>query len=112
MKKTFVLPLALSLMLAGCLNMPTPPDQITGSYVSSAKYSSFDCNALAAELDSVNRREARAEAAQQQRYKSSKQQAFWYGDGQGDGLEASELANLRGEREALRTAISAKGCGR
>ena len=33
MKKTFVLPLALSLMLAGCLNMPTPPDQITGSYV-------------------------------------------------------------------------------
>ena len=37
-------------------------------------------------------------------------QAFWYGYGQGDGIEASELANVRGEREAVRSAMDVKAC--
>ena len=48
--------------------------------------------------------------AQEQRYKTSKTQAFWWGFGQGDGVEASELANVRGEKEAVRKAMQVKGC--
>ena len=43
-------------------------------------------------------------------FKTSETQAFWYGYGQGDGIEASELANVRGEREAVRTAMETKAC--
>lgn len=48
--------------------------------------------------------------AQNQRVKTSETQAFWYGYGQGDGIEASELASVRGEKEAVRTAMESKSC--
>jgi len=61
-------------------------------------------------MDSLVRRENQLTIAQEQRIKSSNVQAFWFGYGQGDGIEASELANVRGEKEAVLTAISAKRC--
>lgn len=102
-----VVPLVL---LTGCMNMPTKSSQITGSYVSGLKYESFDCPRLSAELGSLARRENQLAIAQEQRYKTSETQAFWYGYGQGDGIEASELANVRGEKEAVRSAMDAKAC--
>src|SRR5690606_16007890 len=48
--------------------------------------------------------------AQTQRRKTSKVQAFWAGYGNGDGIEASELANVRGEKEAVRRAMDKKAC--
>jgi hypothetical protein len=92
------------------MNMPTPPSQITSSYTSGLKYENFDCSRLAVEQDSLARRENQLVIAQEQRYKTSQVQAFWWGFGQGDGVEASELANVRGEKEAVRTAMEAKGC--
>jgi hypothetical protein len=65
---------------------------------------------LAVELDSLARRENQLAIAQEQRIKTSQTQAFWLGFGQGDGIEASELANIRGEKEGVRTAIAAKRC--
>lgn len=100
----------LGVVLTGCMNMPTPPAQISGAYVSPLKYEGFDCSKLSAELASLSRRENQLVTAQTQRIKTSETQAFWYGYGQGDGIEASELANVRGEREAVRTAIETKGC--
>lgn len=97
-------------LLAGCMNMPTPPSQITGSYVSGLRYENFDCARLASELDSLARRENQLVVAQEQRIKTSQVQAFWWGFGQGDGIEAAELANVRGEKEAVRKAMEAKGC--
>lgn len=108
--KTVILAISLSFLLAGCMNMPTPPSQITGSYTSGLKYSKFDCDSLAAEIDSLARRENHLILAQEQRIKTSEIQAFWYGYGQGDGIEASELANVRGEKEAVRTAIEKNKC--
>ena len=90
--------------------MPTKSSQITGSYVSGLKYESFDCPRLSAELGSLARRENQLAIAQEQRYKTSETQAFWYGYGQGDGIEASELANVRGEKEAVLSAMDAKAC--
>ena len=96
--------------LAGCPNMPTQTSQITGAYVNSLKYEGIDCPRLSVEYDSITRRESQLAIAQEQRVKTSKVQAFWYGFGQGDGIEAAELANVRGEREAVRKAMDAKGC--
>lgn len=111
MRNCFIVATA-AVALGGCMfNMPTPPSQITGAYVSPVKYENLDCVRLQAELDSIVRREAQATAAQQQRVKSSQVQAFWLGYGQGDGIEAAELAVLRGEKEAVRTTYEAKSCG-
>ncbi len=105
-----ILAIATLVFLAGCMNMPTPPTQITGAYVSGLKYENFECSRLSAELGSLSRRENQLVSAQQQRIKTSETQAFWYGYGQGDGIEASELANVRGEREAVRSAMDVKAC--
>ena len=91
--------------------MPTPSSQISGAYTSSIRYEDVDCARLAAELASLTRRENQLVIAQEQRMKTSKMQALWWGFGEGDGIEASELANVRGEREAVRTAMDVKGCG-
>ncbi|MCB1529612.1 MAG: hypothetical protein H6853_03210 [Rhodospirillales bacterium] len=98
------------LFLNACVNMPTQPSQITGSYTSGLKYEQFNCEKLGVEIDSLARRENQLVVAQEQRYKSSQMQAFWRGFGQGDGVEASELANVRGEKEAVRKAMESKGC--
>ena len=105
-----ILAAILVLFIAGCMNMPTPPSQITGAYISPLKYEGIDCARLSAELASLSRRENQLVVAQNQRIKTSETQAFWYGYGQGDGIEASEFANVRGEREAIRSAIEAKAC--
>lgn len=96
--------------LSGCMNMPTPTAQITGSYTSNIRYEQFSCDRLATEVSSLARRENQLSVAQEQRIKSSQMQAFWWGFGQGDGIEASELANVRGEKEAVRNAMEAKSC--
>jgi len=105
-----VLAVVLLVALVGCMNMPTPTSQITGSYTSGLRYEDFDCARLSVELNSLARRENQLVIAQEQRIKTSKMQAFWWGFGQGDGIEASELANVRGEKEAVRRAMNVKGC--
>lgn len=109
-KTLLTLVLTPALLLAGCFNMPTPTSQITGSYASELRYADSDCSRLAAELDSLARRENQLVVAQEQRIKTSQIQAFWWGFGQGDGIEAAELANVRGEKEAIRRAIESKTC--
>jgi hypothetical protein len=99
-----------TLMLAGCMNMPTPTSQITGAHTSEGTYSGYGCGRLASEMASLARRENQLTIAQEQRIKTSQMQAFWFGFGNGDGIEASELANVRGEKEAVRSAMGAKGC--
>ena len=106
-----VLAIAQLALLAGCVaNMPTPPSQIIGTWTSGLKYEDFHCSHLATELDSLVRRENQLVIAQEQRIKTSQTQAFWHGFGQGDGIEAWQLANVRGEKEAVRKAIEGKGC--
>ena len=99
-----------AILLGSCLNMPTPASQITGSYTSGLNYEQFNCTKLSAEEDSLARRENQLAIAQEQRIKTSQTQAFWWGFGQGDGIEASELANIRGEKEAVRKALASKEC--
>jgi hypothetical protein len=108
--KQAVILIVTALSVAGCLNMPTPSSQITSSYTSSLKYENFECSRLAIELSSLARRENQLVTAQDQRIKTSEVQAFWWGYGQGDGIEASELANVKGETESIRHAMEIKKC--
>ena len=110
MSKYTIPAFAAAILLSGCMNMPTPPSQITGSYTSGLKYEEYSCKQLATELDSLARRENQLVTAQEQRIKTSQMQAFWWGYGQGDGIEASEIANVKGEKEAVRKAVDAKKC--
>ena len=100
-----------TLLVSGCINMPTPTSQITGTHNSGIKYEAVDCPRLAVELDSLSRREGQLRYAQEQRVKTSQMQAFWWGFGQGDGIEAAELASVRGEVEAIRRESGRKRCG-
>ena len=111
LSKSKVIVLIGLISLSGCMNMPTPASQITGSYVSPLKYEKYGCDQLSAESSSLARRENQLVIAQEQRINTSETQAFWYGYGQGDGIEASELANVKGEKEAVRTAMDSKSCG-
>ena len=113
MKKLLLLVLAVAVVgMAGCMNMPTPTSQITGAYTSELKYEKYECDRLAEELNALARRESQLVIAQEQRIKTSRTQAFWHGYGQGDGIEASELSVVRGEKEAVRKAMDVKGCNR
>ena len=109
-RNIIVLIVTIGLLFAGCMNMPTPPSQITSAYTSGLNYKNFSCEELAAEMASLARRENQLVVAQEQRIKTSKVQAFWWGYGQGDGVEASELANVKGEKEAVRKAMESNGC--
>ena len=97
-------------LFQGCLNMPTKSAEIGPAHVSSVTYSKLNCEELAAELNSLSRRESALVVAQDQRYKTSKTQAFWYGMGQGDSIEAAELAIVRGQVEAVRKELEKQGC--
>jgi hypothetical protein len=98
------------LNLSGCMNMPTPPVEITPSYVSPIRYKSFSCNELYNEKDSLSEQENTLNYAQTQRIKSSKVQAFWFGFGQGDSVEAPELADVKGRIFAVNAEIRSKKC--
>tara|TARA_X000001036_G_scaffold236804_1_gene220900 strand:- start:14 stop:292 length:279 start_codon:yes stop_codon:yes gene_type:complete len=90
--------------------MPTPAAQITGSYTSGMKYENYECERLAVEINALARREDQLTIAQEGRRKSSLVQALLLGFGTGDGVEASELAIVKGEKEAVRKAMDVKGC--
>jgi hypothetical protein len=108
MKKLILFIFAIA--ITGCMNMPTPPGQITAAYVSTIKYENLSCEQLSAELNSLTRQEAQLITAQEGRHKTSEMQAFWYGYGQGDGIEAAQLAIVRGEIEAVKKTMEVKGC--
>lgn len=97
-------------VLGGCFNLPTPTSQITGTYNSGAEFKDMGCSELRTEMDALSRRENALDVAQTQRRKSSKVQAFWIGSGNGDGMEASELGDVRGKIEAVRKLMQEKGC--
>jgi len=88
--------------------MPTPPSQIIGARCSGIQYSKMDTKSLELEYDALSQRESDLVIAQNQRIKTSQMQAFWTYFGQGDGMEAVELARVRGEKEAVKAALAAR----
>lgn len=107
---------ALTSTLVACASNP---DKIDAAYVSSLKYRNYDCDQLALEMDYVSQRTNKL----YQRLKSERKADNWqlgvglllfwpslfFLEG-GDGPEATEYAQLKGEYEALRTNAVQRKC--
>lgn len=115
--KTKMFAAGLGLLAAGCA---TQPDKIAAVYVSPIQYQSYSCSQVQAEMERVTRRvgvlqgslkkEADADAVQM----GVGLLLFWptlfFLEG-GDGPEAQEFAQLKGEKEALEKVAIQKECG-
>ena len=101
----------ISSLLASCsVNAPTPSSQITAAPVSELKYADYTCASLTTVLESLAQRSLDLTRAQEKRIKSSDVQGTILGVGQGDGAEASELSQVRGEQAAASKVFNAKRC--
>ena len=115
MKKIAVLTLIPTLIL-GCASNP---DKISASYVSPYKYKDYDCDQIMMEMDYVSKNTVRLYQRLSKEQKSDQGQMavglllFWpalfFLEG-GDGPEAVQYADLKGEHEALRQASVKKRC--
>lgn len=105
------------LVVGGCASSP---DKIDAAYVSPLKYKDYDCDQVAMEMDYVGQRTTKL----YQRLKAERTADNWQmGVGLvlfwpslfllegGDGPEAAEYAQLKGEYEALRDVSVSKKCG-
>jgi len=104
------------LILGACAS---DPDKMSATYVSPLKYSKYDCDQIIMEMDHVSRRTSNLYRHLDK--KSSNDDVamgvglilFWPAlfllEG-GDGPEATEYANLKGDYEALRSNVVQKKC--
>lgn len=102
---------AAALALGGCFNLGTKPSEITPAFVPASQYQNESCQQLDVDRGALYRRESLLTTAQDQRRHSNKVQAFWVGFGNGDGVGAGELAQVKGEILAVEKERSTKGCG-
>ena len=110
--------LSASLFLVACASNP---DKIDAAYVSPLKYKDYDCDQIAMEMDYIgNRTNTLYGRLKKERNADNWQMGvglvlFWpalFALEGGDGPEAAEYAQLKGEFEALRTSSVDKKCGR
>lgn len=115
MKKIIILTLTL-MLFTSCA---TRSSEITGSYVNNNIYNSWDCDQLSSEIMRLSSRESNLIGAQDKVYKND-QVMGWVGTLlffptyfliKGDGSVASELAQVKGEKEALEQTFNMKKCG-
>ncbi len=121
-----ILKIALLSIVLGLVGCATKPQKISGAYVSPFKYRNHDCEQIAEELHYVSRKtEELYSSLKNEAGKDTAQAAGftalgfftlglgWLGlatlEG-GDGAEAVEYANLKGEFNALRRASLDKRC--
>ena len=117
MKQTTVLLFFISFLLSGCASNP---DKFDAAYVSALKYSTYDCQQLGMELDYVGQRTTKLYNQLKDEQKGDQWQMgvgmllFWPAllalEG-GDGPNAAEYSQLKGEYEALRQNVVQKKCG-
>lgn len=106
----------LALALAGCASKSS---EILAAYVSPVAYQNYTCEQLQMEAQTVSQR---ATVASGQQDKARKNDAvkttvgvvlFWpvLLFNEGDGAKANELANLKGQMQAIQQASTQKNCG-
>jgi outer membrane murein-binding lipoprotein Lpp len=107
---------AAALILAGCASKS---EDITASYVSPVAYQNFTCDQLQQEAEGISARAAEAAGQQDKARKNDQVKTavgvvlFWpvLLFNEGDGRNAAELANLKGQMNAIQSASTKKKCG-
>jgi hypothetical protein len=106
-----------TVLFLGCASNP---DKMQAAYVSPLKYKDYDCEQIAMEMDYVSQRTTRLHQKLEKENKADKWQMaaglllFWpvlFALEGGDGPEAAEYSQLKGEFESLRTNSTQKKCG-
>lgn len=100
----------VGLLLGGCFNLGTKSSEITPAFVPASQYQNESCRQLDIDRTSLYQRQSLLTTAQDQRRSSNKLQAFWVGFGNGDGVGASELAQVKGQILAIEKERNVKGC--
>lgn len=108
---------ATIISMFGCASNP---NKIDAAYVSPLKYQKYDCDQISMEMDYVGQRTTALHTRLQKERTADNWQMgvglvlFWpslfFLEG-GDGPEAAEYAQLKGEFEALRQTSVSKRCG-
>ena len=115
MKKLVPIIFAATLITQGCA---TSPSDLPTTYISPLKFKKYDCDQLAEEIDHVSHRVATLYTSLDNKADADTAQAagaillwptLFFLEG-GDGPEATEYANLKGEYEAIRVAMLRKKC--
>ena len=114
--KKIILAASVAALVAGCASQP---DKIGAAYVSPLKYKDYDCDMIALERASVERKtnqlhyklekEANKDAGQMAVGMVLFWPALFFLEG-GDGPEAAEYAQLKGEYVALEDTSAVKKC--
>ena len=103
-------------LVAGCASNP---DNIDAAYVSPLKYQNYDCSQIGTELDYVSQRTTSLFQNLKDKRKADNWQMgvglvlFWpalFALEGGDGADAAEYSQLKGEFEALRQVSTQKRC--
>jgi outer membrane murein-binding lipoprotein Lpp len=105
-----------ALVLAGCASKS---QDVTAAYVSPVAYQSFTCDQLQQEAEGVSARAAVAAGQQDKARKNDQLKTavgvvlFWpvLLFNEGDGQNAAELSNLKGQMNAIQAASTKKKCG-
>lgn len=108
--------LALSLAVAGCASKSA---DIKATYISPVGYQGYTCDQLQVEAQSVSQRAAVASGRQDEARRGDVVKTtigavlFWpvILFNEGNGQTASELANLKGQMDAIHQASVSKNCG-
>lgn len=115
-KKSFALVAAAAISVSACAKQA---DQVTASYVSPAKYSSYSCKQIENEARSVASKVSQLSGAQNEQAGKDAAitaaaivlfwpAAFFVG---GNDMNTAELSRLKGDLEALESASNQKNCG-
>ncbi|MDX6807143.1 hypothetical protein [Terrihabitans rhizophilus] len=91
------------------------PETIQASYISDVGYQSWRCDQLAGEAPRIEAALAQASAQQNQTRSNDTAGVIFLGlpvSSMSGGNVAPEIARLKGEKEAIRRAMTLKDCGR
>jgi len=114
-----IIPILFLVMLLSACSSARQSSEIGKAYVSPVKYKNYSCDDLIKESEIIRAREPAIARKVDQHYKSQKNTelvtwllfwpaAFWLDDGS---VEANRLAQVRGELDAIRSAMMSKKCG-
>jgi hypothetical protein len=110
----------ISVFFVSLISCASNPDSIDAAYISPLKYATYDCEQIGLELGYVGQRTNTLYASLRQKRSADNWQMgvglllFWptlFALEGGDGADAAEYAQLKGEFEALRQNSIEKRCG-
>jgi len=95
--------------ISGC-NMPTHPDQLIHTPISSNTFTNLNCEEIHNELNKLRAEETGLVGMQQKRIRESQGHSLFYGWGKGNGFDTVELVKTRSKIHAAEQQLANNSC--